>query len=523
MKKKILLIPLALLLAISLVATGCPAAPPVKPPPPTPPAPPTLPQPQYGGVLKITWPYGLRILGYPPEVAGADWWSVQACIENLVRTDENGLIVPWLATDWEIAPDSKSITFTLREGVKFHDGTDFNAEAVKYNVDLQIAAKKAGFMQVTSVDVVDNYTVRFNLSQWSNALLYTLAQWDGMMASPAAIKTNGVEWARGHPVGTGPFKFVSFTPDVALKYERFDGYWQKGKPYLDRLEYIYINDVMTAVASFQAGEIDLLWGDTPKVLTDLQAKGYKVDATPATLYVLIGDNANPNSVFANQKVREAIEYAIDKEAITKAIGYGIWKVLDQPCSRVSFAYNPDVKGHPYDPNKARKLLAEAGYPDGFKTKLVQSPFSSKDATEAVQGFLSKVGIDAQIEVVDIGAWATIMADGEKDALILTCMTQSAGNYGRNLVADFPPDYSILPSTLRPPGFADLLERALAATDEHTMVALNQELVKLLADNETWIPLYEDEVFAATKPEYVHADIATYDMLTWHPENAWLSK
>ncbi len=150
------------------------------------------------------------------------------------------------------------ITFTLRKGVKFHDGTDFNAEAVKFNLEAKKAAKMSGTEDWSSIDILDDYTVRINLLQYVNTALARFTAIYGAMVSPTAFKKNGIDWARWNPVGTGPFQFVGFERDVSAKYKRFEGYWQKGKPYLDGVEYLYIKDPMTQSATMEAKEAHVL-------------------------------------------------------------------------------------------------------------------------------------------------------------------------------------------------------------------------------------------------------------------------
>ena len=133
----------------------------------------------------------------------------------------------------------KVITLTLRRGVKFHDGTDFNAEAAKWNLDQAISTKQFGSVLIDSVDVVDPYTIRINLKQRDNTLLGMLGfSYIGMMISPTAFKTKGEDWVIANPVGTGPFRFASWQKDVKIAFRKFEGYWQKGKPYLDGIENI---------------------------------------------------------------------------------------------------------------------------------------------------------------------------------------------------------------------------------------------------------------------------------------------
>ncbi len=230
---------------------------------------------------------------------------VRPCLEVLVNEDLTGHDIPCLAESWQVAPDGKSITFYLRKGVKFQDGTDWNAQAAKFNIDAFMVAKKPGTGQFTSVEVVDDYTVKVNLKQYQNSILGSMAVSD-VFVSPTAYNTKGIDWARWNPVGTGPFKFVSFARDVSLKFARFDGYWQKGLPYLDAIEDTVIQDTMTRAASFQTGAGQVISSADVKTAFDLAAKGYDVINQPNGYATLLPDSANADSPFANPKVRQAV-------------------------------------------------------------------------------------------------------------------------------------------------------------------------------------------------------------------------
>jgi ABC-type transport system substrate-binding protein len=147
-------------------------------------------------------------------------------MEPLLHATAAGELKPWLAESYKVADDLTSITFNLRKGVKFQDGTDFNAQAAKWNLDNQIQAKRQPYWK--SVEVIDDYTIRLNLTQWQNSILSFLAdETDSWMVSPAAFQKNGIDWMRKNPVGTGPFKFVSFASDTGLKTVRNPDYWGK--------------------------------------------------------------------------------------------------------------------------------------------------------------------------------------------------------------------------------------------------------------------------------------------------------
>src|SRR3990172_2914724 len=270
-------------LSLSLLLTACgqetPTATSVPTVPPTPgvtPRPTPTPTqtaaatgtPQYGGVLRVG--SGVAPRGLQPEIFSIGNWYFRMPYDTLLRIDEKGELQPELATNWRLAADSKSFTLTLRKGVKFQDGTDFNAAAVKFNIETRKSYKLGDYEEVTSIDVVDDYTVRLNLSKFQNSLLTSLWFIGSLIASPTTYQQWGKDQAQWHPVGTGPFKFVSFEGNTIFKYERFDGYWQKGKPYLDGYHYFAIIDPTTRELALRRGEIDAAEALGDKVVSEME-------------------------------------------------------------------------------------------------------------------------------------------------------------------------------------------------------------------------------------------------------------
>lgn len=304
--------------------------------------------PQYGGVLKIITPASPVNLGLPSAATGMDdSFSRRYCAESLVGFDNKGKLipVPLLATGWQISPNYKTVMLTLRQGVKFHDGTDFNAAAAKFNLDMYIQAKSASplMKSMTSVDIVDDYTIRLNLSTYQPTIL-TGVQGPGqsLIFSPTALKTMG-DQCLTYPVGTGPFKFVSYTRDVSLEFARFDSYWQKGKPYLNGIKWLFIVDPMTSLAAFKAGDGDVLREVTAKDASALKATGkYNISMVPKTVEGLISDGAHAGSPFSDIRVRRAISYAIDNDALVKMLSYGFNSPANQLAPPSGPFYNPAV-------------------------------------------------------------------------------------------------------------------------------------------------------------------------------------
>jgi len=479
--------------------------------------------PQYGGVLKVIESLlSMRSFGYPPQMGPIDWFCAMPAVEGLTAYPEKGTTPgPLLATSWKYSPDYKSLTLTLRKGVKFHDGTDFNAQAVKYNLTAN-KTSRVELASVISIDVIDDYTVRLNLSRYSNLLLKHLGSIPGFMVSPTAVERNGKEWATTNPVGTGPFKFVSYQRQASLKYEKFSGYWDKGKPYLDGVEFVFIADPTVARMSFEKGEAHIV---LPAIrdARDLVSKGYQLINSPTAGFQLGGDSVNPDSVYANRKVREAIEYAIDKEAITKALGYGFWEPAHQYCYPTFVGHNPNIKGRPYNPTKAKQLLSEAGHASGFKTKIIVRTGPESDAWVVVQRYLRDVGIDAELDVADPGRHLAATYQGWKNCLLFLPITPSDPNYDvyQQVLASTRKMYV---SIQRPPGWDDLLGRALAATDPASVRSAAQDLTKMVHDEAMVIPLWWELKPAISQKSVHDNDILKFNSrFRWTPANTWLSR
>lgn len=207
---------------------------------------------------------GIPVLGAPQDMPTFSYFNVlisPAC-EPLIIADEKGNPLPWLAKTIDVSPDGKTITFTLNEGIKFHDGTDFNAEAVKYNLEACVEANVAGsdvLQGVESYEIPDPYTLKLHMKQYDARLLLTLANGTvGQMASPTALKkpTSGDSVPKDHLVGTGPFIFDSWQRDQFVRYVKNENYWQEGKPYIDAIEYRNNADVTVSIMSLKAGEVN---------------------------------------------------------------------------------------------------------------------------------------------------------------------------------------------------------------------------------------------------------------------------
>jgi len=469
--------------------------------------------PQYGGTLKIGLGDAGKIFGYPQTVSTAiELMVAGTSIENLFKFDETGTPIPWLATGWEVSPDLKSIILTLRKGVKFHDGTDFNAQAVKWNLTQfssgsandPLTRIRAELSAVSSIDVLDDYRVRLNLSRWDNTLLSNLAYAAGGMISPTAFQKNGQKWCENNPVGTGPFQFVNWAKDVSVTFKKFDGYWQKGKPYLDEVQWVIIADPMTQIAAFLKGDIDVLLDVAPKNVGGLQAKGkYQLSSVKTEVLGMTSDSVHSDSPFADVRVRQAVSYAIDTKAIVKALTYGLYAEVNQFSIPGLWANNPEVRGYPYNPAKAKELLTAAGFPNGFKTTIYarQPPAIFADTATAIQGYLRAVGIDAQVQILNFGGWAKMVRGGWQNGLYIFDLDISNPDDLLNIKRALSKGGGLLTAMIHPDDYEQAIAEALLAPDFATKQKATREVNRLMVDKHamvTWIYGMRDT--AVTQPK-----------------------
>lgn len=464
-------------------------------------------------------------LGCPSEVMDAHaFLQAQTCLELLVRWDEEGLVTEGLATDWELDPSAKSITFTLRQGVKFHDGADWNAEALKWNLDQHLTSETSTLrLNIASVDIVDTYTVVVNLKNWDGTFLGQLATEVGFMISPLSGQANDDEWCKLNPVGTGPFKFVSWEPTVKQVYEKFDGYWQEGKPALDGVEWIFIADPLTRTLALEAGEVDMIGEVTTTQAKTLEAKGtYTMTMGPTTLIGIAGDSKNPSSPFADVRVRQAVEYAIDKEAICNSVGQGYWVPIWKHARPGSWADDPTVVGLRYNPTKAIELLDEAGYSEGLDITLYvpnMAPWS--DVLLAVDGYLEAVGINAVIDLYDWTSYLNIIFGGWVDGL--TGVASPATDETMSLFRSYGPEGEVVWCSRQSlPAVQGLIYGAMAAPDLETREALTRQAINATVPEavNSWIMLLQ--CISASRQD-VHCDIYANQAAAsqWNPADAWI--
>jgi peptide/nickel transport system substrate-binding protein len=487
-------------------------------------------KPAYGGTLRIgEWMSGLSI-GYPAKLPSFRQVGVREAapaVEPLLRFDKAGRLVPWLATTFKEDPKNKAITLTLKKGVKFHDGTDFNADAVKWNLEQHMSLKTAPVRVFKSIDVIDNYTLRINLIEWDSTILGNLAMITGLMISPTAYKKNGEEWCANNPVGTGPFQFVSRQQDVRTLYRKFPGYWQKGKPYLDAIEFLFTADHLTREMSLKTGESDIANALMRKNWALLEKDGYMINRVMvgSSVFLLVPDSLNPQSPFANVKVRQAASHAIDAAAIAKTVFYGEAEGSNQVMYKTHWGYNPSVVGYPYNPAKAKQLLIEAGYPNGFKTKLTYITSAENDIIfTALQGYLRAVGIDADLDPIQMGRYDQVALRGGKWEGVIYA-SQSPSLDAAATLRDLFTGGSNFSQMLVPDDYAREVQKAIAATNSQIKQKRVHGAVKLMIDKHCLVIPVWKAVSASVFQKYVknNSQYTTPYEGQWVPEEMYLQR
>lgn len=395
--------------------------------------------------------------------------------EGLTRFMGDGSVVPGLAASWEISEDGTAYTFHLHEGVKFHDGTAMDAEDVKFSLDRARAedsanAQKALFAGISDVEVIDPLTVKVTLEAPNGSFLFNMAWGDAVIVAPESI-----EGIKQHPVGTGAFKFAEWVQGDRIVLDKNPDYW--GTPAkLDQATFKFISDPTAAFAAMMAEDVDVFSAfPAPENLPQF-------DADPR-FQVLIGSTEgetilstnNKRAPFDNVKVREAVAHAIDRQAIIDGAMFGYGTPIGTHFAPHNPAYVDLTGQSAYDPELSKKLLAEAGLPDGFETTLhLPPPSYARRGGEIIAAQLAAVGIKAQIVNVEWAQWLETVFKGKDFGLTIVSHTEpmDIGIYAR-------PDYYFQYDN---PAFQELMTTLTATTDPAKRTELLQQAQKIIADD-----------------------------------------
>ncbi len=351
-----------------------------------------------------------------------------ALCDKLVDIDEKLNIVPQLASGYEWAPDSKSITFKLRDGVTFHDGEKFDAAAVKYNLELHKTLKgsnRSGELRpVTSVEVIDPLTVRLNLDAPFAPLLAALADRAGMMVSPKAAEALGDKFATS-PVCSGPFKFVERVAQDKIVLERFGNYWNKDAIHFDKVIYTPIPDATVRLANLRAGQLDFIEraasNDFASIRKDSKLKSSKITEIGyqgITINIDKSDRAKQNPLGRDARVREAFELSLDRQGIVQVAMDGQASAGNQwvPPTNTYYARNMPIPKR--DVARAKALLKEAGVTNPTFTLMTPTTSDSQKIAQVVQAMAKEAGFDVKIQSTEFATSLNLADKGDFDAYVL---------------------------------------------------------------------------------------------------------
>jgi peptide/nickel transport system substrate-binding protein len=467
-------------------------------------------------------------------------FEIQAnLMDTLVRFKVDSVnIEPALAEKWEFADNGLTGTLHLRDSVKFHDGTPVTADAVIFNIDRQINKDNPTYFEgqmlngdflygtLDSYTATDQSTVTLKLKHPYAPLLRNFAVPSASIVSVDAIKKSGKDFAN-NPVGSGPFKFVEWVSSDHITVERNADYWG-GAPYLDKVVFRTIPENSVRLAKLQAGESDYIEGISPDqvssvkgdkrvVLTEVPGMGVNA--------VLFNVTRKP---YDDVRVRQALNYAINREDMNKFLYQGLATIANSPIPPTIPGYDPSLKPYPFDPDKAKQLLSDAGHADGFEanmitynTALAYNPAGGQKLAETIQQYLSDVKVTVKIETLEVGSWLSKRRAGDFD---LAC----GGWYGDNGDADnffyslYHTDnlHTTNNCLISDPKLDKQIVDAQQEYDESKRAAIYKDIQAYLMDIVPWIYLNVPSYFAAGKPK-IH-DLYMNPVYLWFFHKVWVS-
>jgi len=429
--------------------------------------------------------------------------------DTLIAFDDKMNHVPGLATKWSASADAREFTFELRSGVTFHDGTPLNAQAVKASFD-RVRDKSNNlrrwslFNNIAEVVPVSDLRVTFRLMEPFGAFFGNVAHPAAGILSPAAIKQYGKDM-RNHPVGTGPFKFVEWKLGERVVVERNPSFWQSGEPKVDRMTFRPVPEAGSRVAMLQTGEAQLVFPLPPIEVDRIRNHQEATVWEGSSIYAQYVALNNLKKPLDNKLVRQALNYAVDKTALIQVIARGHGKALDSPLAHDTWGHK-SVKTYPYDVQKAKDLLRQAGYASGFRSKLwTLNTTESQDLGVAIQQQLKQAGVDIEIVPMEgptrtnllykppgenqmemnLGGWSPSTGDG--DWALRPLLARSS----------WPPTL-FNTSFYDNPQVNDDIQQALSTADEAKRKRAYAHAQEVIVEDCPWIFLYVSRVFAGVR-------------------------
>ncbi len=489
-----------------------------------------------GGTLKLAILVTPNQSGFPISTGTDQNVLATTAMESLGRYDDKGNIVGFLAKEIITDPAAPSIVLKLQEGVKYHDGSAFNAKAVCDVYDILLEnGRQANFANVEKYEATGEYEVTIKLKEWRSDAVETLCITCGKMFSPAEYRAHDLNWMYTHITGTGPFVQEEFTIGEKVTFKRNENYWQKDAagnqlPYLDRVEWYVFDDQTAAVNALKTGDLNLIVYPSMqnyKTLLNAGFERYGVDscANIAGILGMFFASGKEGQSVSNLKVRQAICYAINNDALKTAFTEGLGVVTNQLGVPGTRENNPNVKGYPYDVAKAKALLKEAGYDENNKCEVTLTFTSAfENVFTAVQRQLEEAGFKVNIDLTaNIGDKLVV---GGADPYVSICWWSAPTSYSAWFRY-----FSAHPTTmvgdaldLKAAGVIDLYDKIMTAPDADTQKKLLDELaVKCVDELCLYCPFYATLSYYIGDKTVKDSDFGMRGNTQWTPETTWLQK
>lgn len=504
---------IAFLLIVAMLASCAPAATPAPAETEAPPtaAPTTAPEPAatVPQILNINMRLSPTMLDPQQETAASGKMVMSSVFDRLVSLDTSMELVPQLAKDWDISDDGLTYTFNLEEGVTFHDGTPFNAEAVKFTYERLLnpdtgSAFFGDYAMIDSIEVIDDSTVEFTLQYAHGPFLRRLAMVEAAILSPTAVEELGADFS-SKPVGAGPFKVTEYVAGERLVLARNEEYWGE-LPKLERVNFTFIAEEQARVSALLAGDTDFETIIPPSLLSMVEADANMVIERGPTLFPeWVGFNVE-KAPFDDVLVRQAVGYAVDMQTMLEGIFLGVGVRSTQPVAPGVFGFDETIEPIPYDPDMARDLLAQAGWEDTdgdgvvdkdgqkFSVEFKVMPLSEiQRMAESVQGYMADVGMEANIVVEDWGAYLADLGAGNMNMFVLG-QENPMGDADATLGILFHSEQIDVNNTTRynNPEMDRLIDAERRETDPEARLGLLKEAVNLVVDEALHVPTFVRE-------------------------------
>ncbi|MFP4643098.1 MAG: ABC transporter substrate-binding protein [Spirochaetales bacterium] len=430
--------------------------------------------------------------------------------DSLVFQNDEAEIEPALAESWEVSDDGREYTFELREDVEFHNGEPFNAEAVVYSWERGQRSELSysdRWARADSVEAIDEYTVRVTTEEPDALLLGIMAQHWNMVPPEYTEEVGDDEFGRA-PVGTGPFEFVEWVREDRIVMEANEDYWREGLPRVDEVVYVPIPEASTRMAAIQTGEVDIVnrldfeQAESLRGSDDVEVVSYPIDRA---FYIAFNNlTTGVDEPTEDVRVRQAMNYAVDRQAILESLFGGTGELSTGLLTSGNLGYDDGIDPYPYDPDRARELLEEAGYPDGFEMGFAAPEGAYTNfvqVAEAVQGYLEDVGIETDLETMESGRYWDLQAEKELPPLFGDSWSERSGEALPRLRGALDGEDASF-SAWQEETITEYMNDIERTVDQEERAELYSELHNYMYENPPFIYLYVPETFEATRASVV---------------------